>query len=96
MLRAVQGIRKRAVSNNIRCLCLDRVALLTMRSVYNWADDLAASQSTARTLAEHAANLSGDDPLILAVRGTVHTFVRNYGTARVLLERALALNPNCV
>jgi adenylate cyclase len=25
----------------------------------------------------------------------VHTFVRNYGTARVLLERALALDPNC-
>lgn len=65
------------------------------RSVYNWADDLAASQSTARTLAEHAANLSGDDPLILAVLGTVHTFVRNYGTARVLLERALVLDPNC-
>lgn len=65
------------------------------RSVYNWSDDLAASQSTARTLAEHAANLSGDDPLILAVLGTVHTFVRNYGTARVLLERALALDPNC-
>jgi adenylate cyclase len=65
------------------------------RSVYNWAGDLAASQSTARTLAEHAANLSGDDPLILAVLGTVHTFVRNYGTARVLLERALALDPNC-
>lgn len=65
------------------------------RSVYNWADDLAASQSTARTLAEHAADLSGDDPLILAVLGTVHTFVRNYGTARVLLERALVLDPNC-
>lgn len=65
------------------------------RSVYNWANDLAASQTTARTLAEHAANLSGDDPLILAVLGTVHTFVRNYGTARVLLERALALDPNC-
>jgi adenylate cyclase len=65
------------------------------RSVYNWADDLAASKSTARTLAERAANLSGDDPLILAVLGTVHTFVRNYGTARVLLERALALDPNC-
>jgi len=65
------------------------------RSVYNWADDLAASQAMARTLAERAANLSGDDPLILAVLGTVHTFVRNYGTARVLLERALALDPNC-
>jgi adenylate cyclase len=49
----------------------------------------------ARALAERAADLSGDDPLILAVLGAVHTFVRNYGTARVLLERALALDPNC-
>ena len=45
-------------------------------------------------LAEQAAGLSGNDPLILAVLGAVHTFVRNHGTARVLLERALALDPN--
>jgi adenylate cyclase len=64
------------------------------RSVYNWADDIAESQALARTLAERAAELSGDDPLILAVLGTVHTFVRNHGTARILLERALALDPN--
>jgi adenylate cyclase len=65
------------------------------RSVYNWADDIAGSQVMARSLAERAAGLSGDDPLILAVLGAVHTFVRNYGTARVLLERAVALDPNC-
>ena len=64
------------------------------RSVYNWADDIAGSQVMARSLAERAADLSGDDPVILAVLGAVHTFVRNYGTARVLLERALALDPN--
>jgi adenylate cyclase len=65
------------------------------RSVYNWADDISDSQSKARSLAERAAALSGDDPLILAVLGAVHTFVRNYGTARILLERALTLDPNC-
>jgi adenylate cyclase len=65
------------------------------RAVYNWADDIAGSQAMARSLAERAADLSGDDPLVLAVLGAVHTFVRNYGTARVLLERALALDPNC-
>jgi adenylate cyclase len=65
------------------------------RSVYNWADNIAVSQAMARSLAERAADLSGDDPLILAVLGAVHTFVRNYGTARVLLQRALALDPNC-
>jgi adenylate cyclase len=65
------------------------------RSVYNWADDIVGSQVMARSLAERAAGLSGDDPLILAVLGAVHTFVRNHGTARVLLERAVALDPNC-
>jgi adenylate cyclase len=65
------------------------------RSVYNWADDVAESKEKARLLTERAADLSGDDPLILAVLGTVNTFVRNYGTARVLLERALTLDPNC-
>ena len=64
------------------------------RSVYNWADDIAASQTLARKFAERAAELSADDPLILTVLGAVHTFVRNHGTARVLLERALTLDPN--
>jgi adenylate cyclase len=64
------------------------------RSVYNWADDIAESQAMARRLAERAAEMSGDDPIILAVLGAVHTFVRNHGTARVLLERAVTLDPN--
>ena len=64
------------------------------RAVYNWADDIAGSHALARMLAERAAELSGDDPLILAVLGTVHTLMRNHGTAHVLLERALALDPN--
>jgi adenylate cyclase len=64
------------------------------RSVYNWADDIAVSQTMARSLAERAAEMSGDDPVILAILGAVHTFVRNYGTARVLLERAVTLDPN--
>ena len=38
--------------------------------------------------------MSGDDPIILAVLGAIHTFVRNFGTARILLERALTLDPN--
>ena len=64
------------------------------RSVYNWADDIAGSQAMARSLAERAAEMSGDDPVILAVLGAVHTFVHNHGTARVLLERAVTLDPN--
>jgi adenylate cyclase len=64
------------------------------RSVYNWADDIASSQAMARSLAERAAAMSSDDAIILAVLGAVHTFLRNYGTARVLLERAVTLDPN--
>lgn len=63
-------------------------------SVYNWVIDIETSKLEALRLAERAADLSEDDPLILTVLGTVHTFVRNYGAARVLLQRAVALDPN--
>jgi adenylate cyclase len=64
------------------------------RSVYNWSDEIEESQAKARVLAERAAEMSGDDSLILTVLGAIHTFVRNHGTARVLLERAVTLDPN--
>ncbi len=64
------------------------------RSVYNWHLDIAHAKAEALRLAEHAAGQSNDDPMILAVLGTVHTFARNYGTARVLLQRAIVLDPN--
>ena len=57
-------------------------------------DNVAESQAKARSLAERAAELSGDDPIILTILGTVHTFVRNFGTARILLDRAVAIDPN--
>lgn len=63
-------------------------------SVYNWVEDMSAAKSKALDLAERAARLSSEDPLILAVLGTVHTFARNYDVARVLLERAISLDPN--
>jgi adenylate cyclase len=62
--------------------------------VYNWTDDIDTARDAALRHAEKAAELSGGDPLILAVLGTVHTFLRNYGTARILLERAVSLDPN--
>ncbi|MDA1101855.1 MAG: adenylate/guanylate cyclase domain-containing protein [Proteobacteria bacterium] len=63
-------------------------------SVYNWVDDIDTAKAQALSLAERAANISTEDPLILTVLGTVHTFARNYGAARILLERAVALDPN--
>ena len=64
------------------------------RSVYNWVEDSEASRAEALRLAEKAANLSGNDPLVLSVLGTVHTIIRNHGTARILLERAVSIDPN--
>ncbi len=64
------------------------------RSVYNWVDDIDSAKAQALSLAERAANISTEDPLILTVLGTVHTFARNYGAARIMLERAVALDPN--
>jgi adenylate cyclase len=63
-------------------------------SVYNWADDIDAAKARALVHAEHAASVASDDPLVLTVLGTVHTFARNYGAARVMLERAVALDSN--
>lgn len=63
-------------------------------SVYNWTDDIESAKNQALQLAEKAAAFSGDDPLILSVLGVVHTFARNHGTARILLERAITLDPN--
>jgi adenylate cyclase len=64
------------------------------RSVYSWVTDVNDAKARALSLGERAATLSNDEPLILAVLGAVHTFARNFGTARVLLERAVAMDPN--
>ncbi len=66
----------------------------SQHSVYNWSDEIAVVRARAIEMAERAASLSRDDPLILSVLGVVHTFARNYGTARILLERAIAIDPN--
>jgi len=64
------------------------------RGVYNWVNDIADAKICSLELADRAAGQSTDDPLILAVLGAVHTFARNFGVARVMLERAVALDPN--
>jgi len=64
------------------------------RSVYNWTDDIDLARSAALRLAEKATEQGGEDPLILAVLGAVHSISRNHGTARVMLERAVTLDPN--
>jgi TolB-like protein/Tfp pilus assembly protein PilF len=71
-----------------------RAWCLAQHSVYNWVDNATSVLAKALELADTAANLSADDPVVLAVLGTVHTFARNHGVARVMLERAVSLDPN--
>jgi adenylate cyclase len=66
----------------------------SQRSVYNWVDDTTEAKANALELAERAANLSSDDPLILSVLGAVNTFGGKHGSARVMLERAIQFDPN--
>lgn len=63
-------------------------------SVYNWIEDIESAKIKALQYADRAASLSSEDPLILAVLGTVQTFARNFGVARVLLQRAITLDEN--
>ncbi len=64
------------------------------RSVYNWVQDVAEARSVALQLADRAAGQATDEPLVLAVLGTVQTLGRHFGVARVMLQRAVAIDPN--
>jgi adenylate cyclase len=64
------------------------------RAVYGWIADPAAARAEALTRAERAAGLAADDPLTLTVLGTVHSIARNHETARLILERAVTIDPN--
>jgi adenylate cyclase len=63
-------------------------------AVYNWTNDHAGSITEALRCAELAAQGSGDDPLVLTVLGAVQSIARHQETARLILERAIALDPN--
>jgi adenylate cyclase len=63
-------------------------------AVYNWTDDNTGSMGEALRCAELAAQGSDDDPLVLAVLGAVQGIARHQETARLILERAIAMDPN--
>jgi adenylate cyclase len=69
------------------------------RSVYNWADDIAVSQAMARSLAERAAEMSGDDSLdpnaawAWSRLGWLEAYADQPQKAIGNFERALRLSP---
>ena len=64
------------------------------RAVYGWSEDAVADRAMALSQAERAAGVAADDPLTLTVLGTVHSIARNHETARLILERAVTIDPN--
>ena len=53
-----------------------------------------ASLAEALEYAERAGHEGDDDPLVLTVLGAVHSLAHNHDTARLFLERAVAIDPN--
>jgi adenylate cyclase len=64
------------------------------RVVYNWTDALIEERDVALRLAQRAATISRDDPMVLAILGAAHTIVRDFDVAAEHLERALSLDPS--
>jgi adenylate cyclase len=64
------------------------------RAVYNWTDALDEERAIGLRLAQRAAAISRDDPMVLAILGAAHTVARDLRVAGEHLERALSLDPN--
>jgi adenylate cyclase len=61
--------------------------------MYNGTEVPAEERMWALRLAQRAAILDTDDPLVLTARSAVHTMAREFDVAEALLARALALDP---
>ncbi|MEJ1934601.1 tetratricopeptide repeat protein, partial [Nostoc sp. NIES-2111] len=64
------------------------------QAVYNWSDEPDQERQTAIRLAQHAASISRDDPMVLAILGAAHTVSRDFASAAAQLERAVTIDPN--
>jgi adenylate cyclase len=64
------------------------------RAVYTWTDQAAQGRERALSLAQRAAAINSDDPMVLAILGAAYTLARDLDGATTHLERAVALDPN--
>lgn len=64
------------------------------RAAYGWTDTPGPDRDEGLRLAQHAASLSHDDPMVLAILGAAHSFARDFDVAETHLERARSLDPN--
>ena len=64
------------------------------QAIYNWSLTLDETKTETLRLAKLAASLNGDDPLVLTVLGAAYSILNDHKSAKVLLERAVSLDPN--
>lgn len=64
------------------------------QAIYNWSPALDETKEETLRLAKLAVSLNGDDPLVLTVLGAAYSIVNDHNSAKVLLERAVSLDPN--
>ncbi|QRM28522.1 adenylate/guanylate cyclase domain-containing protein [Microvirga sp. VF16] len=64
------------------------------RAIYNWSTHPENDRRDALEKARAAADLDSDDPFVLTVLGAAHAITREFETAVLLLDKALALDPN--
>ncbi|MBM6593886.1 adenylate/guanylate cyclase domain-containing protein [Microvirga pudoricolor] len=65
------------------------------RVIYIWSEDVERDRRDAIGKARAAAELTSDDPLVLAMLSTARTIItRDFAAGALLIDRALALDPN--
>jgi adenylate cyclase len=64
------------------------------RVFYACSTDVERDRSEARAKAQAAADLAPDDPFVLTALSTAYSLTRDLPAARLMIERALALDPN--
>ena len=62
--------------------------------IYNWSLTIDETKAETLRLAKLAASLNGDDPLVLTVLGAAYSIINDHKSAKMLLERAVSLDPN--
>jgi adenylate cyclase len=60
-----------------------------------WTTAPDETKAEASRLAKLAGGMSNDDPMVLAMLCATHSVVSDFGMASTLIDKALALDPNC-
>ena len=85
-------------SHSIRAIYSLALALAAwcsaQRVFYIWSKDIEGDKCHMHEKARMAADIAPDDPIVLTVLGIALTISREFQAAQIVIEKALALDPN--